>query len=257
MISRRAEYSARRPRIMIESKSALTSLTIHVLAVLLLLSLVTNRVSVLPTPRLLTLETHFLKPFVPNAAGGGQQAKLPVSAGHLPPRAHNVFVPPMPATNPAPKLAMIATIDAPDHSTLPNIGDPNALGSLLSGGPGTLGGLGTGKGSSVGSGERGVGIGGDGLVRPGAGVTMPVVIKKVEPEFSEEARKARANGFVVIYCEVGPDGRPRNLRVSRSFGLGLDEEALKAVSQWLFRPGTKDGKPVTVAASIEVAFHLL
>jgi TonB family protein len=242
---------------MIESKSALTSLTIHVLAVLLLLGLVTNRANVLPAPRVLTVDTHFLKPFVPNAAGGGQHAKLTASAGHLPPRAHNVFVPPVPATNPRPKLAMIAAIDAPDHSPLPNIGDPNALGSLLSGGPGTLGGIGTGKGPSVGSGERGAGVGSDGPVRPGAGVTMPVVVRKVEPEYSEEARKARANGLVVIYCEVGPDGKPRNLRVSQSFGLGLDEEAMKAVSQWLFRPGTKDGKPVTVAASIEVAFHLL
>jgi TonB family protein len=242
---------------MIESKSAVTSLTIHVLAVLLLLGLVTNRVSVLPAPRLLTVDTHLLKPFVPNVAGGGQHAKLAASAGHLPPRAHNVFVPPMPSTNPSPKLAMIATIDAPDHSAFPNMGDPNALGSILSGGPGSLGGIGIGKGTSVGSGDRGAGVGGDGLVRPGAGVVMPVVIKKVEPEFSEEARKARANGFVVIYCEVGPDGKPRNLRVSRGYGLGLDEEALKAVSQWLFRPGTKDGKPVTVAASIEVAFHLL
>jgi protein TonB len=79
----------------------------------------------------------------------------------------------------------------------------------------------------------------------------------VEPEYSEEARKARANGMVTVYCEVGPDGKPHNLRISHSFGLGLDEEALKAVAQWLFRPGTKDGKPVTVAASIEVAFHLL
>jgi periplasmic protein TonB len=242
---------------MIESRSALTSLSIHVLAVLLLLGLVTNQVSVLPAPHLIPLDTHFLKPFVPNVAGGGQQAKLPTSKGSLPPRARNVFVPPMPATNPGPKLAMIATIDAPDHSNLPDIGDPNALGTILSGGPGSLGGIGIGKGPSVGSGERGVGVGSDGVVRPGAGVTMPVPIKRVEPEYSEEARKARANGTVIVYCEVGPDGKPHNLRISRSFGLGLDQEALKAVSQWLFRPGTKDGKPVTVAASIEVAFHLL
>jgi protein TonB len=244
---------------MIESKPAVTSLSIHALAVLLLLGIVTSHVSVLPTPHLMPIDTHFLKPFVPNVAGGGQQSKLPASTGHLPPRARNVFVPPMPAPNATPKLAMIATIDAPDHSTLLHIGDPNALGSILSGGLGTLGGIGIGKGPSVGSGERGVGIGSDGdlVVRPGAGVTMPVVIKKVEPEFSEEARKARANGFVVVYCEIGPDGKPHNLRVSRSYGLGLDEEALKAVSQWLFRPGTKGGKPVTVAASIEVAFHLL
>jgi TonB family protein len=163
----------------------------------------------------------------------------------------------MPATNAAPKLAMVATIDAPDHSSLPNIGDPNALGSLLSGGPGKGFGIGTGNGPSIGSGTGGTGVGTGGVMRPGAGVIMPVPIKRVEPEFSEEARRARAMGTVIVYCEVGPDGKPRNLRVTRSFGLGLDEEALKAVAQWLFRPGTKDGKPITVAASIVVAFHLL
>jgi TonB family protein len=150
---------------------------------------------------------------------------------------------------------MIATIDAPDHSTFPNIGDPNALGSILSGGPGNFGGIGIGP--SVGSGTDGTGVGRDGIVRPGAGVVMPVPIKKVDPEFSEEARKAHAMGTVIVYCEVGPDGKPHNIRVTQSFGMGLDEEALKAVAQWLFRPGTKDGKPVTVAASIVVAFHLL
>jgi len=54
-----------------------------------------------------------------------------------------------------------------------------------------------------------------------------------------------------------PKGRPRNLRLSRSLGQGLDEKALDAVSQWLFWPGTKNGRPVTVSALIEVTFHLL
>jgi periplasmic protein TonB len=99
--------------------------------------------------------------------------------------------------------------------------------------------------------------GGEGVYHSGGSVTLPVPTRKVEPEFSEEARKARANGIVVIYVEIGPDGKPRNLRVARSFGMGLDEKALEAVSQWLFRPGTKNGKPVTVGANIEVSFHLL
>jgi protein TonB len=242
---------------MIESKSAVTSVFLHLLAVLLLLTLVTNRAGVLPVSHLTPLDTHFLRPYVPTVAGGGQHSNVPASAGHFPPRAVRQFVPILLSTNPAPKLAMIATIDAPDHSMLPNIGDPSGLGALFSGGPGTGGGLGPGQGPAVGRGTNGTGAGSEGLVRPGAGVVMPIAIKKVEPEFSEEARKARANGFVVIYCEIGPDGKPHNLRVSRSFGLGLDEQALKAVSQWLFKPGTKDGKPITVAANIEVAFHLL
>ena len=57
--------------------------------------------------------------------------------------------------------------------------------------------------------------------------------------------------------EVDTSGHPRNIKVMRSLGLGLDEKAIEAVSQWEFRPGMKDGKPVTVAATVEVNFRLL
>lgn len=60
----------------------------------------------------------------------------------------------------------------------------------------------------------------------------------------------------MLYVEIGPDGRARNIRVQRSLGLGLDEEAIEAVKQWSFKPGQKDGKPVTVTATIEVSFRL-
>jgi len=80
---------------------------------------------------------------------------------------------------------------------------------------------------------------------------------KVEPEYSEEARRAKYQGVVVLYAEIGRDGRARNLRVTRSLGLGLDEKAIEAVAKWRFRPGYKDGRPVTVAATIEVNFRLL
>ena len=58
-------------------------------------------------------------------------------------------------------------------------------------------------------------------------------------------------------ARYGPDGTPRNISVRRALGLGLDEKAIEAVKQWKFRPGTKDGDPVTVQASIEVNFRLL
>jgi len=91
----------------------------------------------------------------------------------------------------------------------------------------------------------------------GNGTTAPVVLYKKEPEYSEEARKAKYQGTVVLYIEVDPSGRAINPRVVRSLGLGLDEKALEAVKQWKFRPGYRDGKPVTVAAQIEVNFRLL
>jgi TonB family protein len=151
---------------------------------------------------------------------------------------------------------------------LPNVnmsqyGDP--LGKLgpPSNGPGSGGGIGSGKGGGVGSGTgggvgpgEGGGIGG-GPFRVGGGVTAPSVLHKVEPEYSEEARKAKYQGTVLLYIEVDPSGRATNIKVQRSLGLGLDEKAIEAVKQWKFKPGYKDGKPVTVAATIEVNFRLL
>ena len=91
----------------------------------------------------------------------------------------------------------------------------------------------------------------------GGGVSAPVLLSKVEPQYTEEARQAKLQGTVVLYVEVGPDGRASNVRVQRSLGMGLDEKAIEAVKQWRFRPGMKDGKPVTVVATIEVNFRPL
>ena len=96
-----------------------------------------------------------------------------------------------------------------------------------------------------------------GAYRVGGGVTAPALLRKVEPEYSEEARKAHYQGTVLLYVEVNPEGKATNIRVQRALGLGLDEKAIAAVQQWQFKPGTKDGNPVTVAATIEVNFRLL
>jgi len=91
----------------------------------------------------------------------------------------------------------------------------------------------------------------------GAGVTAPVLLYKREPEYTEEARQAKYSGSVLLYIEVDPSGKATNIRVQRSLGLGLDEKAIEAVRQWKFKPGTKDGNPVTVTATIEVNFRTL
>jgi len=93
------------------------------------------------------------------------------------------------------------------------------------------------------------------VFRVGGGVTPPVLVSKVEPVFSDEARAAKVDGTVVLYTEVGPDGAAHNLRVLHGLGYGLDEHAIEAVQQWRFQPGMKDGRPVTVAATIEVNFR--
>jgi TonB family protein len=63
-------------------------------------------------------------------------------------------------------------------------------------------------------------------------------------------------GTVVLWLVVGPDGRPRDIKVLRTLGLGLDEKAIEAVKNWRFEPAMKDGKPVSCMINVEVNFHL-
>jgi TonB family protein len=83
------------------------------------------------------------------------------------------------------------------------------------------------------------------------------VLYRVDPEFSEEARKAKYQGTVVLTLEVGEDGKPRSFRIVRGLGVGLDQKALEAVAQWKFRPAMRNGRPVRAPATIEVNFRLL
>ena len=84
-----------------------------------------------------------------------------------------------------------------------------------------------------------------------------MLLFKVEPEFSEQARQAKHQGVVILYGEVNTNGKLTNVRVVQGLGLGLDEKAIEAVKQWKFRPGYQNGRPVVAAATIEVNFHLL
>jgi periplasmic protein TonB len=209
------------------------------------------------------------KPAMHGGGGGGDRSPLPASKGKLPKLAPRQFVPPTAVVNnPTPKLAMDPSILAPPDANLPSINLPNygdPLGKLgsASNGTGSGGGIGSGKGGGVGSGiGGGVGPGegggiGSGIYRAGNGVSKPELIRKVEPEYSEEARKAKFQGVVVLYIVVDPNGNAINPKVMKSLGLGLDEKAVEAVKQWKFKPGYKDGKPVAVAATVEVNFRLL
>src|SRR5687767_836793 len=92
--------------------------------------------------------------------------------------------------------------------------------------------------------------------RPGNGVTMPSVVREVKPQYTAEARKARVQGRVVMEVVVKEDGAIGEVRVTQSLGYGLDEQAIKAVKQWEFKPGTKGGKAVPVLVEIEMTFTL-
>lgn len=143
---------------------------------------------------------------------------------------------------------------------LTRYGDPLSTSLVLSAGPGKFGGIGNGDRGGVGSrsgpghGDRDGGVGISGST---AGLTPPVVIYQVHPDFSEEARKAKYQGTVLVTVEVDASGKPRNARVVQSVGMGLDERAVQAVLQWRFKPGRFNGRPVAVPARIEVNFRLL
>ena len=96
-----------------------------------------------------------------------------------------------------------------------------------------------------------------GVYRVGNGVSAPVLLSKKEPEYTEEARRAKYQGTVLLSVEIDPTGTPTNIKVLRGPGLGLDEKAVEAVQTWKFKPGLKDGNPVRVIANIEVNFRLL
>ncbi|HXK04734.1 MAG TPA: energy transducer TonB [Verrucomicrobiae bacterium] len=209
------------------------------------------------------------KAAVRGGGGGGDRSTLDASKGRLPKPALKQFTPPMAVVaNLNPKLSMDPTIIAPPDLQLPDVnmtqfGDPLGRIGPASNGPGSGGGIGPGKGGGVGVGDgpgfgpgEGGGVSG-GVYRVGGGVSAPSLLSKVEPEYSEEARKAKHQGVVLLYIEVDPAGRAQNVRVLHSLGLGLDEKAMEAVKKWKFRPGMKDGRPVTVAATIEVSFRLL
>ncbi len=97
----------------------------------------------------------------------------------------------------------------------------------------------------------------EGVYRIGGGVSAPSVLEKIEPEYTEEARIAKLAGTVVVGGEVGADGFAHNLRILRGLGLGLDQKAIEAIQQWRFKPGTKEGQPVSVIVTVEVNFRLL
>jgi protein TonB len=199
--------------------------------------------------------------------GGGDRDKLNAPKGALPKLSKEQIVPPaIVVRNENPKLVVEPTVVVPPELKLPTVG---ALGDPLSkvigppsNGTGYGGGIGSGSGGGVGSGSGpGVGPGhgggyGGGAYRVGGGVSAPKALYAPDPEYSEEARKAKYQGTVVLWLVVSADGRPQQIRIQRALGMGLDEKAIEAVKQWKFEPARKDGQPVPVMINVEVNFRL-
>ena len=199
--------------------------------------------------------------------GGGDKSKIDVSKGKPPKFDMNQITPPTAVIkNEDPKLKVEQTIMVPPQVILPTsqtqVGDPLSNVLIASNGTGISSGIGSGSGGGIGSGNgRGLGPGsgagtGGGVFRVGGGVSAPRTIYAPDPEYSEEARKAKFQGVVVLHLIVGPDGRPRDIRVARNLGMGLDDKAIEAVRTWRFEPARKDGQPVAVQVNIEVNVRL-
>jgi periplasmic protein TonB len=201
--------------------------------------------------------------------GGGDRDVLQASRGRLPKFSMQQITPPAAVIrNMNPKLAVEPTVIVPPeiklamNNNMPNLGDPKSSAVIPSNGTGGGSGIGSGYGGGVGPGTGagvGPGIGGGmggGYFRPGRGVTAPRVIYQTDPEFSEEARKAKYQGTCVLGLIVDANGRPTNIHIINALGMGLDEKAIESVRNWKFEPGQKDGHPVAVEIAVEVDFHL-
>jgi TonB family protein len=98
----------------------------------------------------------------------------------------------------------------------------------------------------------------DRVYKVGGDITMPEMLRQTTSSYTEEARKAGVQGIVILLAVIRKDGRVDRLKVVRGLGYGLDEQATQEIEKnWRFRPGTLDGNPVDVPATIEVQFNLL
>ncbi len=195
----------------------------------------------------------------PMGGGGGAHDIAPVTKGRMPPPSPTPIVPPSNPPKIEPKLAIEPTINIQPNmvqkSNLPNLGMPNAPNvGVASLGTGRGGGIGSGDGNGAGPGRNG--NTGGGAYSIGGDVSAPQLIYQVDPEFSEEARKAKFQGEVLVHLIVDASGRPTQVRVIRPVGMGLDEKAREAVAQYKFRPARKGGQPVPVELNVAVNFQI-
>ncbi|MBV9182069.1 MAG: energy transducer TonB [Acidobacteria bacterium] len=196
--------------------------------------------------------------------GSGRHIAIPVSGGTPPKFSDQQLSPPVLVENHAPRLPVASTVIGPPDVKLPEseqLGDLIvAAGSVPSNGAGSGGAMGTGSGTGLGIGiGPGVGPGRDGGFGGetfSTSVIAPRAIYSPDPEYSEEARITKQQGTVVLSLIVDLEGRPRDIHVVRSLGMGLDEKAIEALHKWRFEPGKKGGIRVAMHVNVEVSFRL-
>jgi TonB family protein len=260
-----------------DKTSSAVSFLIHAVVITLILTLAfkaRTNVALMPTTVVTPLDFKLTTPqdILPAAkvqgggGGGGAHEMIEPSRGRQPVVAKTEVTPPQIIRIDRPRLAVAPTemVKLPDNNNaLPNLGmsqSPQILlaaqgkGSGSGFGQGLGGGLGAGHGTGSGPGSGG-GNGG-GLMSVGGGVSAPQVIHSVQPEFTDEARRANYQGSVSVQLIVDSQGNPQNVRLVSHLGMGLDEKAIDAVRQYRFKPAMYQGHPVAVQILVDIDFHL-
>jgi len=204
----------------------------------------------------------------PQGGGGsGDHSAIQASRGTPPKFATEQLVPPVIVVrSESPRLQATPTVLGSPDLKLPQsnqIGDLFSRNTVVpSNGTGSRGGVGDNSGTGIGGGNGGgvgpgsiAGYGGH-IYVPGRGVTAPHALYDPDPEYSDEARRVKYQGDVVLSVIVDAAGNVRDLQIARSLGMGLDEKAMDAVRKWKFAPGMKDGHPVSVQVNVEVKFRM-
>ncbi len=262
-----------------QAASWVNSLLVHALGLtILVLPFVVERMMT-PVKASSTYEIVDISPYLADlpasakkaggGGGGGDSSRTPASKGPVPKFEKEQMAPPMAVIpNPNPKLPVQPSLLGPPDLKLPQMamnvtwGDPQGVLGPYSNGPGTGGGIGSGSGGGIGSGDGG-GLGpgsdggtGGGPFSVGGNVSAPIALYKPEPPYSEEARKAKYQGTVVLWIVVDAQGNVTDVRVVKPLGLGLDEKAVETVHTWKFKPAMRNGTAVTVRVSVEITFRL-
>ena len=209
----------------------------------------------------------------PGGGGGGGGNKTPVAAPAREVGKDRLTVPttrsePSPVEKPkeeppTQELTIPAKPMADASASLPGVIEP-APSAATTQGPGAGGGAGTGTGTGSGDGQgSGLGPGfgggtGGGAYRPGAGISLPQLVREVKPDYTVDAMRTKMQGVVLLECVVLPDGTVGDVKIVKSLDKvsGLDEQAIKAAKEWRFLPGRRFGEPVPVLVTIELTFTL-
>lgn len=258
-----------------DPKSSAVSFVMHVIVVALILLMALADWRTRPIKSQVTMDTPYIPPMKLTApamhggGGGGAHELVEASKGKLPKMVRNPITPPQllklnhPIIPEEAAIKMPQPLKLPNAANMPNLGIPNSpqvklesqgTGSNSGFGRGSGGGVGVGNGAGLGAGSGG-GSGG-GVYHVGGGVSEPQLIYSVDPEFSDQARRAKYQGICIVQIIVDAQGNPQDVKVVRPLGMGLDEKAVEAVKQYRFKPAMLHGHPVPVLVDISVDFRI-